>query len=118
MKLTLQEKRRLGEVISIISPKAIAYNAARHGWRVKQNTTDKDIPELIALMHSELSEALEAYRNGTKPGEDHCIGEEMADLIIRAFHFCYMFDIDIAKEVTKKHIKNIQRPYRHGGKKC
>ena len=35
-------------------------NAVQHGWWEK----DRSNGELIALMHSELSEALEALRNG------------------------------------------------------
>ena len=35
-------------------------NSVRHGWWEDKRA----LPEIIALCHSELSEALEAYRNG------------------------------------------------------
>ena len=40
-------------------------NAVSKGWWEE----DRSLPELICLMHSELSEALEDYRNGYEPTE-------------------------------------------------
>jgi len=52
-------------------------NAVKHGWWEDK----RPIMEIFALIHSELSEALEAYRDG-----DHShIGEELADVAIRIF---------------------------------
>jgi NTP pyrophosphatase (non-canonical NTP hydrolase) len=69
--------------------------------------------ELIALMHSELSEALEAMRNH-KPQED--IAEELADCCIRIFDYCGARGIDLEKTLRKKIAYNKTRPYRHGKK--
>ena len=71
----------------------------------------------IALMHSELSEALEALR---KPGEsEHLpgesqLGEELADVFIRLAHFAYKHDVDLGDLVLKKMAFNAGRPYMHG----
>ena len=78
-------------------------------WDVERNDA-----ELIALMHSELSEALEAMRNHGKKEE---IAEELADCCIRIFDFCGARGIDLQKAIAKKINKNRLRPYRHGNKK-
>ena len=69
--------------------------------------------ELIALMHSELSEALEAMREH-KVKED--IAEELADCCIRIFDYCGARDIDLENTLLKKIAYNQTRPYRHGKK--
>ncbi len=75
-------------------------------WDSKRNDG-----ELIALMHSELSEALEALRNhGTKDN----IAEELADCCIRIFDYCGAREIDLEKTLLKKIEYNRTRPYRHG----
>lgn len=68
--------------------------------------------ELLALIHSEVSEALEADRNGNYVN----FKEELADICIRVFSLCGVEGIDLHKEIIKKMAKNKRRPYRHGGK--
>lgn len=69
--------------------------------------------ELIALMHSELSEALEAMRNHLATD---AIAEELADCCIRIFDYCGARDIDLEKALINKMEYNKTRPYRHGKK--
>jgi NTP pyrophosphatase (non-canonical NTP hydrolase) len=70
--------------------------------------------QLIALMHSEISElAEEMYEHGefTEQGEI-----ELADLIIRALDVAYRWDIDIEARIIEKMKKNKERPQKHGKK--
>ncbi len=69
--------------------------------------------ELIALMHSELSEALEAMRN--QAGLD-AVAEELADCCIRIFDYCGARGIDLESTLLKKIEFNKTRAYRHGKK--
>lgn len=71
------------------------------------------IPAVIALCHSELSEALEAYRKGDK---DNFI-EEMADTFIRILDCTHGLGMDLSSAVFAKLAKNRTRGYRHGGKR-
>ena len=85
-------------------------NAVAHGWWEKE----RPIPEMLCLIHSEVSEALEAYRNG----DDENFSEELADIIIRVLDLAIGQEIDIERAVLEKHKFNKTRPYRHGGKRC
>lgn len=97
-------------------------NSKAHGWY--DNVVEVNIPEKLCLMHSELSEALEDYRNGCMDevldGTDKPCGfpSELADVIIRVFDFCGAQDIDIAGAIERKMKFNESRPFRHGGKAC
>ncbi len=68
--------------------------------------------EIIALMHSELSEALEDLRHG----RDKHVGVELADCVIRVMDFAEAREIDLEKEILKKIEKNKKRKYKHGKK--
>ncbi|MDY0095388.1 MAG: nucleotide pyrophosphohydrolase [Candidatus Vecturithrix sp.] len=85
-------------------------NAVDHGWW----ESSRPIPELLCLVHSEVSEALEAYRND----DLNMFREEVADIIIRCLDMSCALNIDIESEILRKHGINKSRPYRHGGKKC
>lgn len=97
-------------------------NAVEHGWW----ETERTFPEIAALIHSEISEALEEYRDGRQAAEIYLgnsgkpegIPIELADAIIRIFDYCAFVGIDIEAALKCKHEYNKSRQYRHGGKKC
>lgn len=75
--------------------------------------------ELIALMHSELSEALEADRKDLMDDKlPHRKGfeVELADLVIRVFDTAGARELDLAGAIKEKLIYNTIRPYKHGKK--
>ena len=93
--------------------------AKEKGWWDEPRT----FLECIALIHSELSEAVECYRkNGLQiPGETLTkddLSVELADTLIRIFDMCQYYGIDLERALEYKMEFNKSRPYRHGGKKA
>jgi NTP pyrophosphatase (non-canonical NTP hydrolase) len=91
--------------------------AKEHGFW--EEGTNRNIGESIALMHSELSEAFEDYREHGFRYIEHSDGKpdgfcvELADCIIRIADFCQAFGINIEKNIIKKMEYNKTRPYKH-----
>jgi len=78
---------------------------------------ESNFPETIALIHSELSEALEAHRKGLNDDKlTHRGGEEveLADAIIRILDTAEGYGMDLKGAVEEKLAYNMQRPYKHG----
>ena len=67
--------------------------------------------ELIALMHSELSEALEEMRGANNK---NAIGMELGDVCIRIFDYCGAKGIDLEDCIKRKMEINKNRSYKHG----
>ncbi len=83
---------------------------------------DRNDAEMIALMHSELSEALEAIRHdGYESASKHIpsysqVAEEMADVVIRIMDFCEARNINLGRAILAKMEFNKTRPHKHGKK--
>lgn len=100
--------------------------ARSKGWwpQIGRAAIISSIPEKLALIHSEISEALEEYRNGTAyvyegdNGKPEGLAVELADAVIRIFDLAGALEIDLEEAIRAKHRYNATRPQRHGGKRA
>lgn len=67
--------------------------------------------EMLALIHSEISEATDAYKKGL-PLEK--VGEELIDAIIRILHLLSALNLDAESLYQEKMAINWQRPTKYG----
>lgn len=91
--------------------KQVHKNAVDKGFWALTHPADLILPTKLALVHSEVSEALEALREG-KPVE--AFEEELADIIIRVMDIAEFMGIDLIEAIDLKMEKNQNRPYKHG----
>lgn len=97
--------------------KQVHQNAINHGW----HDTPREDGTALAMIHSEVSEALEELRKGN-PLDTHIpeytgAEAELADVIIRIMDLAELRGWDITKAIVAKHNFNTKRPYKHGGKR-
>jgi NTP pyrophosphatase (non-canonical NTP hydrolase) len=71
---------------------------------------EERIWEMLALIHSEISEATDAYKKGADLEE---VGEELIDAIIRILHLLSALGVDAEQLYQQKMEKNWARPYRY-----
>lgn len=95
----------------------IHQNAIKKGWWENNN---RNVGEILCLIHSEISEACEAFREGNPP-DKHLpkfsgAEVELADTVIRIMDFAKAFGLNVPGAVLAKIEYNETRPHRHGGK--
>ena len=97
--------------------KDVHENARDKGWW----DTDRNDGELLALMHSELSEALEALRAGNPPDDKvpafSGVTVELADVVIRIMDYAEARGFSVAGAIVAKIEFNKTREKMHGGKR-
>jgi NTP pyrophosphatase (non-canonical NTP hydrolase) len=91
--------------------------AVEKGFWGKDGKKKRNLGELIALIHSELGEALEALRKGNRQNEANWNKDsfevELADAVIRILDLAESERIDLEKEILAKLAYNEDRPYKH-----
>jgi NTP pyrophosphatase (non-canonical NTP hydrolase) len=110
--------------LSFMATEVAACNREK-GWYDHDRTFGED----IALLHSEVSEMLEAYRIGGTADQTmenapdgglpkpEGVGSEAADVLVRLLDTCYRHDVDLFAEWRRKVTYNWTRQARHGGKR-
>lgn len=105
----------------------------------------RSMDRIVALLHTEISEAYEEFRMGTPPlyvvrdgamvlpmkdavvddvmeawewRKPEGVAAEFADLFIRLLQSAEELGINLAQAVEAKHLYNRTRPFMHGGKRA
>ena len=90
-------------------------DAQEVAWSIAEekgfHSGDRSRAKVLALIHSEVSEALEADRNDRPKGD---YAEELADIVIRVLDHAEEEDINLEQRIYAKMRQNEQREYKHG----
>jgi len=115
-KLTAMSPKEAAAYIGVLAMQELAHTTATDaGWYTDPETgeqIERNFGEVVALMHSELSEALEADRKGLMDDKlPHRDGREceFADCIIRILDTAAALGLDIAGALIEKNRFNAQR---------
>lgn len=102
----MQQSRTLAELIALIMEQA-----KEKGFGT--TPAEIDVPEKIALIHTEVSEAYTAYRHKNIQGKDG-FEEELGDVLQRVLHLCGALGIDPEAAILKKLAYNKGRAWDWG----
>lgn len=110
------EEYHLYKAVSLLQEKC-HYDRVKAGWWTDLKTGEslrgkRNVGEAIALMHSELSEALEAHRKNLmddKLPDRKGLEVELADTLLRIFDFAGGFNLDLAGAMIDKMAYNRNR---------
>lgn len=104
-------------IIKEISKEIHDVNVSKGFWPEKP--WDRNFGEALALVHAELSEALESHRENSM--DSHLpnrsgVEVELADACIRIFDMAYGYGYDLEGAIREKVDYNKLRPHKHGKK--
>jgi NTP pyrophosphatase (non-canonical NTP hydrolase) len=80
----------------------------------------RNVAESLCLMHSEISEAMECWRDSDielrfdENGKPEGLKSELADVVIRVMDFMEGFGMDLERAIALKSDYNQRRPLLHG----
>lgn len=126
--MTVMQATVVGGVHNLV---AICHGASVQGGWWHDVTTkqplERNVPEMLCLIHSEISEAMEGYRKNLmddKLPHRRMLEVELADAVIRIADLCGGLDLDLAGAIIEKLAYNAKRAdhkpenrIKEGGKK-
>lgn len=95
--------------------RAVYANSYAKGFHTG-SVDDESISQKLALIHSEVSEALEELRRTNVSNEDRAENfvKELADVIIRTMDLAEAMGLNLGAAITQKHLVNLKREPKHG----
>lgn len=100
--------KKMSEITLKYLTELVMLQARDKGFGTKPD--EINLPEKMALIHTEIAEAFEAYRKDNMDGKDG-FAEELGDTVMRILHLAGIYGIDLEAEMIKKLRKNLDRKW-------